>query len=420
MRRNINRVLTRRRATLAAAALLGACYSPQGPLPGGRGVIGVEPVAEPAPLVRIRAESEIGTVRHVRARLEVTRDAYVLAFNVGPDGVVQMIFPEDPEDSGFLRGGAKYSLQPIFTGYPTMSLTSIPYARFTRVRTSAHARPTMRGPGYIFVLASRTPFDLQALATEGYFDGVEAAFDYNALDPEDVIPTVAAAAVGDRGRMAVRADFARYGGYDETMSRYDGRGRYAYSPTARDCALFTSSINWFSLDPMYAPEYSCPRDGTARPPVPRLRPPVPRDSTPGDSTPGDSTASDSTGDGNTTPQPGTAMVRETRAFGTSERMTRPTVELTPDARERMRRRDAAVERRMRREAEAGVDRRPSQPRDEADTRRRARPEGSSARPERQPERTTAAKPERRAPERSKPEPAAKPTRETGRVDRDAP
>lgn len=417
MRRNISRVLTRRRATLAAAALLGACYAPQGPLPGGRGVIGVEPVAEPAPLVRIRTESEIGTVRHVRARLEVTRDAYVLAFNVGPDGVVQMIFPEDPEDSGFLRGGAKYSLQPIFTGYPTMSLTSVSYAPFTRVRTSAHARPTMRGPGYIFVLASRTPFDLQTLATAGYFDGVEAAFDYNALDPEDVIPTVAAAAVGDRERMAVRADFARYGGYDQMMSRYDGRRLYAYSPTAPDCTLFTSSINWFSLDPMYAPAWRCPWEGTTRPPVPRIR--IPR--MPGDSTPSDSTPSDSAGgDTIATSQPVSAMVRETSALGTSERMARPTVELTPDARERMRRRDAAVERRMRREAEAGLDRRPSQPRDEADTRRRARPEGSSARPARQPEATTAAKPQRRSPEQTKPEPAPKPTKETGRVDRDAP
>ena len=415
MRRNIGRVLTRRRAALAAAALLAAC-APQGPLPGGRGVIGVEPVAEPAPLVRIRTEDAIGPVRHVRARLEVSRDAYVLAFNVGPDGVVQIIFPEDPEDSGFLRGGAKYALQPIFTGYPTMSLTWVPSARFVRVRMSAYARPTMRGPGYLFVLASRTPFDLQALATAGYFDGVEAGFTYNELDPEDVIPTVAAAAVGDREGMAVRADFARYGGYDETLAPYGRAGLYAYSPTAPDCELFTTSLAWFSLDPMYAPGLRCPWDRTARPPVPRVR--IPR--MPPDSTSGDSTASDSTRDTNATSQPVSAMVREARALRTDEGRARPPVELTPDARERMRRRDAAVERRMRREAEAGLNRPHSPPRDEAEPRRRARPEPPGARPEPQPDQTTRAKPQGRSPEEPKPAPPARPTKETGRVDRDAP
>jgi hypothetical protein len=420
MRRNIGRVLTRRRAALAAAALLVACHAPQGPLPGGRGVIGVEPVAEPAPLVRIRTVNEIGAPRHLRARLEVTRDAYVLAFNVGPDGVVKLIFPEDPEDSGFLRGGATYALQPIFTGYPTMSLTWVPAARFVRVRMSALARPTMRGPGYVFVLASRTPFDLQPLATAGYFDGVEAGFTYNELDPEDVIPAVAAAAMGDREGMAVRADFARYGGYDETLAPYGRAGLYAYSPTAPDCELFTTSLALFSLDPTYAPGLRCPWGATTRPPVPRVRiPRMPSDSTPGDSTPSDSTA----GDTIATSQPVSAMVREARAFRTNDRTVRPPVELTPDARERMRQRDAAVERRMRREVEAGVSRRHPSPRDEAGAPRRARPEARPARPEPQPEQTPRANPRGRSPDEAKPAPQApdaKPTKEIGRVDRDAP
>lgn len=402
---NIDRATARRSALLATAALLGACYAPQGPLPTGRGVIGVEPVAEPAPVVRVRTEEEFGTGNRIRTRLDVANDAYVLVFNIGPDGVAEVIFPEEPEDRGFLRGGTSYTLQPFFTGYPTMSLTSHVSARFTRVRFSTFARPSMRGPGYIFVLASRTPFDLRTLALEGYFDGTQVGYELYDLDPEDVIPFVAAAAVGDRDRMAVRADFARYAGYDETVRPYDRRGLYAYSSSREYCdAATSSSLGWSALDDLYSPAWTCRPWWTGLPPVRVIpRPPMP-----------DSTASDSTRDTIPIPQPITATARASRALRTTAAVPTSSVELTPDTRERMRRRDAAVERRMRMEAESGAHPRFSHPRDDFDATRRTRSAPRPPEVSRQPARTTASEPQRQT-EPAKPAPAPTRTNDTGRL-----
>ena len=287
-----------RHSAVAAVVLLAACHAPQRLRPEGPELLGAaEHAVDSAPRVRIRAESEIGVSYRIRTRLDLTGDAYVVVFNVGPDGVTQIVFPESPDDAGFLRGNRTYALQPMFTGYPSLSLTSFTGARFRHVRSSSQARPMMRGPGYVFALASPTPFDLHRLAQEGYFDGAEIAHSVYELDPEDVVPAVAEVAMGAGTPASVRADVARYGSYDDVRILPAPGNRYAYSRSAycTDMGMrFGVAPASSPFDLTYYDGVNCRSARLVLPPrvFPRR---VPPEAVPGDSTEADSIPPEPTG-----------------------------------------------------------------------------------------------------------------------------
>lgn len=335
---------TPRLAVLAGLALLTGCATTSTTrIPSERGLIATNRHTAQelgAPRVGISTEYEYSAFRRVRTRLKVDDDAYVLVVNVAPDGLAQVIFPESPGDPGLLKGGKSYLLPVFFGGYPSMSLESATVGtRFGIVRQSALASPTLRGPGYTLVLASRTPFDMRRLELEGLFDGVELGWTTRELDPDEVLPVIAEIALPVGEPFIVSADHARYAGYDplagSRMSSVFARGNSAY------CRYNSWDAGYFGIGVMRA--FPSPFDCNDLPTL--YRPPVIVDipQRP-DSTADSTSAPDSTAHPLTRRPPGTTRFRPAESPVT----TTEAVELTTDARRRMLR-DSEYTRRLRRD-----------------------------------------------------------------------
>src|SRR5687768_3484078 len=69
-----------------------------------------EAVVERGPRAQIWTTDEFGTGNRIRASFRLADDAYVIVVNVGLDGYANVIFPESPDDDGFVRGGRTYRL----------------------------------------------------------------------------------------------------------------------------------------------------------------------------------------------------------------------------------------------------------------------------------------------------------------------
>ncbi|MBA3889151.1 MAG: DUF4384 domain-containing protein [Gemmatimonadaceae bacterium] len=195
--------------------------------------LGYDTAQTAGPRVRISTEMEGVQTNRIVSRIHVADDAYVAVLNVWPSGVASVIFPESPEDTGFLPGGRTYAIPSMFSGYATMfPPTGAHGLRYVRFHRSSDVRVGARGPGYLVLIASRTPLDLAALDEAGYFTDVELGPDVREMEPSVVIPRVAVLASG--GNTAVTLEHARYGGYDPMT--------LAASPIAsgydsRDCVL---------------------------------------------------------------------------------------------------------------------------------------------------------------------------------------
>lgn len=166
-----------------------------------------------SPRVRVSSETEQLHSRRIIPRLHVAEDAYVVLVNVWPSGDASVIYPESPADTGFLAGGRTYVMSSVFSGFATMfppaGAQGLRYVRYGR---SSDARVGARGPGYLVLIASRSPLDLTALDTAGLFDGVQLMSSMRQMEPSAIAPWIAVLASG--GNPAVTIDHARYGGYD--------------------------------------------------------------------------------------------------------------------------------------------------------------------------------------------------------------
>ena len=236
------------------------------------------------PRVAISTDNDVGRDSRVVTRLRVEEDAYVAVVNVSPSGYASVVFPDSPDEPALLRGGRTYVIPSQFTGY---HLAASPLGsagtRFVWYGRSATARPSTRGPGYLFVIASRAPLNLAALEEEGYFDDVDVGGSVDEMEPGEVIPRVAVVASTGAG---IAADYARYSGYSAVAyassmfhSSYNSyclnaNGMYMQSAFWQDAAF---GRGW--CDPV-----GYQRNRTLRPPVVIVPP----------TTPGDTTA-DSTG-----------------------------------------------------------------------------------------------------------------------------
>ena len=277
------------------ATLLSACAGAPKQTPVQQGVVSTDretSKALGAPVVHVSTEQEYSSFRSVRTRLRVEDDAYVLVVNVTPDGMAQIIFPESPRDDGLLEGGKAYSLPHFFGGYPSLQLqTATSNTQFVMVRRSAEASALTEGPGYVFVLASKKPFNMRRLEEEGYFDWVEVGRTLWELESNAVIPGVAEAALADGRTFVASADVARYAGYH----RYTP-ARTTYAMRNSLCYDAAWSPAWMPSDPWGLSNNGCALDALRhrRTLLDLVDPPRPIPPAKPDSTAGDSTATDST------------------------------------------------------------------------------------------------------------------------------
>lgn len=168
------------------------------------------------PRVSLSTMHEVGYGNRISARIRPEDDAYVAVVNVAPGGYAEIVFPEDPRDSGFLRGGRSYLIPSFFAGWPAGAVPPVGAhgSSFVWYGSSHFARVSTRGPGYLFVLASWTPINFDTLEIEGYFDQRDLDTDIDEQEPQHVIAEFAKLALGAGFNDVATADIARYSGYD--------------------------------------------------------------------------------------------------------------------------------------------------------------------------------------------------------------
>src|SRR3712207_3843996 len=101
---------------LPFTAALAGCAT-MGTLPDPRGADPSELADERGPRVRIWTQDELNSFSRIRPVIRVEDDAYVIVVNVGLDGYANVVFPESPDDDGFMRGGRTYRLSNFFPGF---------------------------------------------------------------------------------------------------------------------------------------------------------------------------------------------------------------------------------------------------------------------------------------------------------------
>ena len=246
---------------------------------------------EQGPQVRIWTAEDDGALSRVRPVVRLDDDAYVVVVNVGLDGYARVVFPESPDDDGFLRGGRTYRLPSFFPGFAGHHRSQ--YGRLYNA-TSAYDDVYDRYAGYVFVIASWRPMHFELGEAMGFWDDVRLAAHERQLDPYVVMHRFADDLVPGRMR-DYTARFARYKAFP---------GTYAGRPTFASCAARVSTfgfvpwgfqgfgVGWWT--PFYGLGYYSGAGGCGygygfgslrarRPPIIVVHPPArPTPATPGD------------------------------------------------------------------------------------------------------------------------------------------
>lgn len=194
------------------------------------------------PGATIRAAfANVSGSRRVQGTFRLDDDAYVLVGHIDADGTVRVIFPLNPQDDGFVRGGKSYQTQEVFGGFADV------YNQ--RLRTSlfqpASSRDSYdRGFGYMFIVASWRPMRFDQFATDGRWDTFELADADFMSNPRPAIHEFAAVVAGE-SREAYTVEFARYYNTQGLYSEMLGGSAYSSFGSA-SCSGF---VNGFSSYP---------------------------------------------------------------------------------------------------------------------------------------------------------------------------
>jgi len=180
---------------------------------------------EGGPRVSIYTDGEFGSVDRVTARFRLDDDGYVAVFNVDRDGRVRTLYPEDPEDAGFLRGGYTYKLPSFFPGFGSRAFSSFApgfggygYSLARYGAGTVASRTYDRQGGYVFVVASWSPLRLDRLEEEELWDTYQVAERLGDLSPYRLMREYADLLV-PRGQKWYTVDYRYYhGGWGGTFA----------------------------------------------------------------------------------------------------------------------------------------------------------------------------------------------------------
>ena len=181
--------------------------------------------------------------RSLHAYFRTEQYAYVMVGHLGGDGRIRVLYPESPDEPGFVRGKTYYqalSKPAYYDAIPSLfSFTMSPY----RGAGARHDSYDGRGHGYVFMIASRTPLKYGLLYDYAGWAELEVeGYTYH-HDP----------------RYAIR-DFADVlaGGAKYTLKFATSMATSAYSTYAErtwDCAVL-SSLGMLSTSGFWSPWYS--------------------------------------------------------------------------------------------------------------------------------------------------------------------
>ncbi len=189
------------------------------------------------PRVSIRAEFEnyAGT-RHVESYFNIKDDAYVFVGHIDANGIVKVLFPEKPDDDGFVRGGKTYHTTPVYAGFENDYLWRRAHY-YSEIATSrARFDSYDYGTGYMFIIASWRPMRFDRIAEDAKWSTFELASDQLLDDPRPAVEELGALLAGDN-REAYTVEFAKY--YRTNLSR---SGYASSSFSSLDCLFRTSTL----------------------------------------------------------------------------------------------------------------------------------------------------------------------------------
>ncbi|MBI2615362.1 MAG: DUF4384 domain-containing protein [Gemmatimonadetes bacterium] len=181
------------------------------------------------PRIQLWTDRGDATVYHrgerVRVYFRADEDAYVTVLRVDTDGRVRVLFPEDPWDDNFARGGQAYEVRPRDVRY-------------------AFAIDEYPGQGYVFAIATLDPFDYRSIVLGDHWD-------YRAIAGGGRVTGDPYVAVQDLVDLMVPANYDAYG-YD--LATYYVERYYDYPRfLCYDCHSYVAYPYW---DPYH---YSCIR-----------------------------------------------------------------------------------------------------------------------------------------------------------------
>ena len=161
----------------------------------------------------------------VRVFFRLDQDAYVTIFRVDTDGRVRVLFPRDPWEDNFARGGADLEVDG------------------RELRSDAFAIDDYAGVGYLFAVASADPFVYDQIESGDHWDYRVIADGRVKGDPYVALTDLAQRIVPDG-----------YADWDYDVVSYNVGQHYDYPRfLCYDCHSYVSYSNW---DPYY---YSCVR-----------------------------------------------------------------------------------------------------------------------------------------------------------------
>jgi hypothetical protein len=184
---------------------------------------------EDGPKASIHASYSGGlTYRTVNASFHVEQNAYVVVAHLAGDGVIRIVHPQTPQESGRVWTGKRVSVRPImsrFDGAPSLlSLGRAPFRTTSAMMDSYDGG----GHGFVFLVATRYPMNFDAVS-DGYEWDEFALTDYlTGSDPRVAIRTFADRMTGGGGYTL------RFATSMSTLSFV------SYAAMADDCALLSS------------------------------------------------------------------------------------------------------------------------------------------------------------------------------------
>jgi hypothetical protein len=222
-------LLHRAIAISALGAALSACASHSGST-------SVAAAPKAGPKASVYATFRGGMInRETSARFRTDEDAYVLVGHLGGDGRVEVLYPETARHQRQVRGKVTYRIPAFLAPYD--AAPSLYRFAATPLRTSTARFDSYDGLGYgfIFIVASKTPFHVDAYSDHGEWDPLELDDYYAAFDPRESIRVFAEALSGGE---PYTLSFARSYQSIAMNNPYDAR---------LDCAVMSSMNLGFQL-----------------------------------------------------------------------------------------------------------------------------------------------------------------------------
>lgn len=163
--------------------------------------------ADPAPAVRVSLDRSVyqrGDQAHVQ--VDIRDDGYLVVMRVSPDGLVRVLFPLDPSDDNFVRGGKSYEI-------------------VGRGGGNAFTVDADSGTGVVYAAWSAQQFQLNDFTRDGHWDYTVIGDSAMAQDPETGLTNL----VGRMASAHFDYDLQTYG-FQQTVA--DARPNYYMDPYA--------------------------------------------------------------------------------------------------------------------------------------------------------------------------------------------